>query len=72
MALTNDLSLALQRKYEGIINAIGLVKIFKQRIQEMRDSGWESLVIEVSSFYEKNIINVSKMMDDKFVDRGRS
>ena len=71
LALTNDLSQALQRKDQDIINAIGLVKISKQRLQEMRDSGWESLLIEVSSFCEKNNINVPKM-DDKFVDKGRS
>ncbi|WOH08279.1 hypothetical protein DCAR_0727717 [Daucus carota subsp. sativus] len=71
LALTNDLSQALQRKDQDIINAIGLVKISKQGLQEMRDSGWESLLIEVSSFCVKNDINVLKM-DDKFVDKGRS
>ena len=39
LALTNDFSQALQRKDEDIINAIGLVKLSKQRLQEMRDSG---------------------------------
>ena len=40
-------------------------------LQEMRDSRWDFLLIEVSSFCEKNNINISKM-DDKFVDKGRS
>ncbi|XP_017235240.1 uncharacterized protein LOC108209045 [Daucus carota subsp. sativus] len=71
LALTNDLSQALQIKDQDIINAIGLVKISKQRLQEMRDCGWDSLLIEVSSFCEKNNINVPKM-DEKFVDKGRS
>ena len=39
LALTNDLSQVLQRKDQDIINAIGLVKISKERLKEMRDSG---------------------------------
>ena len=45
---------ALQKKiYQDIINAIGLVKIFKQGLQEMRDFAWKYLFVEVSSFCEK-------------------
>ena len=58
-------------KDQDIINDMSLVKIFKLRLEEMRDSKWEYLLIEVSYFCEKDNINVTKM-DDKIVDKGRS
>lgn len=71
LEFTNDLSQALQRKDQDIINAITLVNISKQRLQKTRDSGWTSLLLEVSSFCENNNINIPKM-DDVFMDKRRS
>ncbi|XP_038689137.1 zinc finger MYM-type protein 1-like isoform X2 [Tripterygium wilfordii] len=44
LEITNELSLALQRKDEDILNAIALVKVAKERLQNVRDEGWESLL----------------------------
>ena len=45
LGITNDLSQALQRKDQDIVNAITLVKISKERLQKMRDLGWDSLFV---------------------------
>jgi hypothetical protein len=37
LGITNELLLALQKKIEDIVNAMTLVKMFKQRLQTMRD-----------------------------------
>lgn len=37
LGLTNDLSVALQRKDQDIINALDLVAVAKQSLQEMRE-----------------------------------
>ena len=71
LGVTNELSQALQRKDQDIINAIALVNVSKQRLQTIRDNGWESLFGEVSLFCERRNIDVPNM-DDIFVIRGRS
>ncbi|KAF8393116.1 hypothetical protein HHK36_021357 [Tetracentron sinense] len=71
LGITNELSKALQRKEQDIVNAMSLVQVSKQRLQMMRDNGWDSLLIEVSSFCAKENIPVLNM-DDKFVAPGRS
>jgi hypothetical protein len=38
----------LQRKNQDIVNAMSLVKLSKQRLQNMRDDGWPSLFSEVA------------------------
>ncbi|KAJ0964830.1 hypothetical protein J5N97_025968 [Dioscorea zingiberensis] len=70
LGITNELSMALQRRDQDIVNAMALVKVTKQRLQTMRDDGWKSLYDEVSSFCERNNIVVPNM-DDIFVTRGR-
>lgn len=71
LGITNDLSLALQRKDQDIINAMDLVKISKRRLQRMQVDGWDSLLNAAFSFCDKNNISIPNM-DDKFVVRGRS
>ena len=44
LGFTNDLSLALQRGDQDLINALSLVNATKQELQEMRDDGWEELI----------------------------
>lgn len=65
MSITNDLSQALQRKDQDLVNAMKLVKIVKQRLQLLRDDGWENLLTTVSSFCEKHNIEIVSM-DDKY------
>ncbi|GAV77293.1 Dimer_Tnp_hAT domain-containing protein/DUF4371 domain-containing protein, partial [Cephalotus follicularis] len=71
LGMTNDLSQALQKKDQNIINAMHLVRVSKQQLQMLRDGGWEDLLKEVSSFCEKNNIEILNM-DEKFVAPGRS
>ncbi|XP_026422472.1 zinc finger MYM-type protein 1-like [Papaver somniferum] len=71
MGVTNDLSEALQRKYQDIVNAMKLVRICKTRLQEMRDNGWNDLLSEVSSFCEQHKIKVV-CMNDSSLGKGRA
>jgi hypothetical protein len=43
LGITNELSQALQRKDQDILNAMKLVEISKLRLQVMREDGWNSL-----------------------------
>ena len=71
LGLTNDLSQALQRKDQEIVNAMALVKSCKEKLHWMRNNGFDALVDEVSSFCEKHDINVPNM-EEAFILRGRS
>ncbi|KAL1290043.1 hypothetical protein AAHE18_20G100900 [Arachis hypogaea] len=71
LGVTNELSQALQRNDQDIVNAMALVKVSKQRLQIIRDDGWSLLLDEVSLFYNKHNITVP-IMDDIFVSQGRS
>ena len=51
LGITNELSIALQKKIQDIVNAITLVKVSKQRLQTMRDDEWKALLTEVSLFF---------------------
>ncbi|XP_058222969.1 uncharacterized protein LOC131332690 [Rhododendron vialii] len=64
MGITNELSIALQKKTQDIVNAMALVEMSKQRLQMIRDDGWDSLLAEVSSFCSNHNIpfpNMSEM-----------
>ncbi|KAF8388536.1 hypothetical protein HHK36_027211 [Tetracentron sinense] len=69
LGITNELSKALQRKEQDIVNAMALVRVSKQRLQMMRDNEWDSLLTEVSLFCVKQNIAIPNM-DDKFVAPG--
>ena len=71
LGITNDLSQALQRKYQDIENAMRLVQVSKQWLQLMRDNGWSSVMDGVCTFCGKHNIDVPNM-DDMYVARGRS
>jgi hypothetical protein len=43
LGITNELSQALQRKDQDIVNTMKLVEVSKQRLQSMREEGWNSL-----------------------------
>jgi len=71
LGITNELSLALQRKDQDIENAMSLIKVAKDCLQAMRDDGWSCLFEEVSSFCMKHNINIPNM-EDRFVLQGKS
>ncbi|KAK2438041.1 zinc finger MYM-type protein [Trifolium repens] len=51
LGFTNDLSVALQKRDQDLINALSLVNATKQELQEMRDEGWEELISKVVNLY---------------------
>jgi hypothetical protein len=61
LGFTNDLSLALQRGDQDLINALSLVNATKQELQEMRDDGWEELISKVVKICNKHDIDVPDM-----------
>ncbi|XP_057760207.1 uncharacterized protein LOC130980562 [Arachis stenosperma] len=71
LGVTNELSQALQRNDQDIINAMTLVKVSKQQLQSIRDDGWSSLLNEVSLFCDSHNI-LAPNMNDIFVTQGRS
>ncbi|KAI0516329.1 hypothetical protein KFK09_009001 [Dendrobium nobile] len=70
LGITNELSQALQRGEQDIVNAMSLVRICKLRLQDMRDNKWVDFINNVTSFCEQHKISVPHM-DDKWVARGR-
>ncbi|XP_057464445.1 uncharacterized protein LOC130754290 [Actinidia eriantha] len=70
LGITNELSQALQRKDQDIVNAMTFVQVSKRRLQMMRESGWSDLLANVSIFCEKHEIDVPDM-NDMFITRGR-
>ncbi|XP_020685559.1 uncharacterized protein LOC110101808 [Dendrobium catenatum] len=50
LGITNELSQSLQRKDQDIENAMKLIQISKQRLQLLRENGWNGLLDEVSHF----------------------
>nr|XP_016470487.1 PREDICTED: zinc finger MYM-type protein 1-like [Nicotiana tabacum] len=63
-AITYDLNMALQRKDQDIVSAMKLVHFTMRQLQIMRESKWNSLLEDVSSFCDKNGIVIPKM-DEK-------
>ncbi|KAL3653714.1 hypothetical protein CASFOL_003395 [Castilleja foliolosa] len=61
LGMTNVLSNILQAKDQSIENAIHQMTIVKENLQEVRDSGWDDLCIEVNKFCEKNSIPIIDM-----------
>ncbi|XP_020422138.1 uncharacterized protein LOC109949841 isoform X1 [Prunus persica] len=70
LRITDGLSQALQKNDQDIVNAMNLVRVCKEQLQVMKESGWDSLLNEVSSFCQKHEIEVHNM-DDRFLTRGK-
>ncbi|XP_028550284.1 uncharacterized protein LOC114579549 [Dendrobium catenatum] len=71
LGITNELSQALQRGEQYIVNAMSLVRICNKRPQDMRDNKWTDFISNVTTFCHQQKIIVPHM-DDKWVARGRS
>jgi hypothetical protein len=63
LAATNTLSLALQRKDQDIVNAIGCVGSTRLHLNSLRRDGWDKLLDEVTEFCDKHEINKLEMED---------
>ncbi|XP_058739937.1 uncharacterized protein LOC131612140 [Vicia villosa] len=61
LGFTNDLSVALQKRDQDLLNALSLVNATKQELQEMRNDGWEELISKVMEICNKLDIDVPDM-----------
>nr|XP_028946829.1 zinc finger MYM-type protein 1-like [Malus domestica] len=72
LGITNDLSQALQKNDQEIVNAMALVNTCKEQLLYMRnDEGFDLLVDKVSSFCVQHHIEIINM-DEAYVAQGRS
>ncbi|XP_061367781.1 uncharacterized protein LOC133310808 [Gastrolobium bilobum] len=63
LGISYELSQALQRKDQDLLNAIGLVRVVKSHLQEMRDNGFDELLQETNIFANKYDIDIPHMED---------
>jgi hypothetical protein len=66
LGISNELSQALQKKDQDIVNAMNLVDIANERLQTLRDDGWEPLLEEVNLFCIEHAIKIPNMDDIYF------
>ena len=71
LEITNELSQALWRSNQDIMNGMVLVRVLKKRSQIMREVGWHYLLDEISYFFYKYNIVIPNM-DNVFFMKGRS
>ncbi|XP_070668992.1 uncharacterized protein [Malus domestica] len=67
LGITNELSQALQKKDQDIVNAMALVEVCKQRLQSLRDDDFGELLHDVEKFCEEHDIVIPNMEDLHFV-----
>ncbi|XP_057461111.1 uncharacterized protein LOC130751528 [Actinidia eriantha] len=67
LAITNELSQALQRRDQDVVNAMHLVEVSKKRLQGMREDGWDSFLNQLILFCDKYDIHVPRMEEDYLV-----
>ena len=67
LTATNALSLALQRKDQDIVNAIGCVKSTRLHLNNLGRDGWDKLLNEVNEFCDMHEIDRVEM-EDAYVD----
>ena len=67
LTIINELSQALQRRDQDIVNAMHLVEISKKRLKGMRDDGWDSFLNQLTLFCGKYDIHVPRMEEDYLV-----
>ncbi|CAH9105108.1 unnamed protein product, partial [Cuscuta epithymum] len=71
LAVTDDLSQALQRKSQDILNAMHLVSSTKDLLQKMREHGWDSLLDKVKLFCPQHEIEIPDFSAAYKAGRGR-
>ena len=64
LGYTADLSHALQKRDQDIVNAVDLIFLTKIQLQQMRENGgWDEFLKDVHSFCMKYGIKIPKMED---------
>ncbi|KAK4713316.1 hypothetical protein R3W88_019223 [Solanum pinnatisectum] len=71
LAMSNELSMILQKKDQDIVNAMEFLNITKKRLQDMRENGWESLLDDVSSFCDVHDILIPKLDESYFPEKSK-
>ncbi|WVZ50939.1 hypothetical protein U9M48_002142, partial [Paspalum notatum var. saurae] len=71
LGITNDLSQCLQRKDQNIVQAVALIGITLDKINDVRQHGWDELFEEVKDFSVIHQIIILDM-EDKLTIRGCS
>lgn len=71
LAMSNELSKILQKKDQDIVNAVVFLDITKKRLQDMRETGWKSLLDDVSSFCDRHDILIPKMDESYFPGKSK-
>ncbi|KAK4723924.1 hypothetical protein R3W88_026703 [Solanum pinnatisectum] len=71
LMMTNELSSSLQRMDQDIVKAMGFLAPTKQRLQNMRDNEFESLMDDVSSFCDKHDIVIPEMDASNFPGKSK-
>ena len=60
---TNELSQCLQRKDENIVLEVSLIGVALQKLQDIRENGWDQLLEETNEFCVKHNIILPNMDD---------
>ncbi|WVZ91816.1 hypothetical protein U9M48_037939, partial [Paspalum notatum var. saurae] len=68
---TNDLSQCLQKKDTNIVRAVSLIGVTLQKVNDLREHGWEGVFEATKQFCVKHKIIVPDMLETT-VARGRS
>ncbi|XP_042423298.1 zinc finger MYM-type protein 1-like [Zingiber officinale] len=71
LGITNELSHALQQKDQNIVLAVSLIKTMKDRLQKLREEGWENFLDVVNKLCSNHMIPVPNM-EENMRTRGRS
>ncbi|XP_070054062.1 uncharacterized protein [Nicotiana tomentosiformis] len=69
--MSNELNKILQKRDQDIVNVVEFLNITKKRLQEIRESGWESLLDDVSSFCVMHDILIPKMDESYFPGKSK-
>jgi hypothetical protein len=71
LGYTNELSQCLQRRDQDILNAISLVNVAKNRMQQLRSDGWNQFLERVNLFCNKHGVQIPTM-EENYVPYGKS
>jgi hypothetical protein len=71
LGYTNELSQCLQRRDQDILNAISLVNVAKNRMQQLRSDGWNQFLERVTLFCNKHGVQIPTM-EENYVPYGKS
>ena len=72
MKITDFLCQSLQKKAIDIINALDFLSITKAKLQEMREDGWDDLIVRVELFCDEHNIVMPDMFDHFMEGTSRS